>query len=116
MFIEDPKFGKIVDFDALRPQMYKVYNALHPDFDMLTSMFVGTELFDDEPNHMIAAGASMLAWMTIVAAGEEEIAEELKDKIFTLGWTEEEIGSDLLSASDHGPIVLRRDIVWNRVP
>lgn len=99
MFIEDPKFGKIVDFDDLRQQMRNVYDALHPDFDMLTSMRVGTEMFDDEPNYMIAAGASMLAWMTIVAAGEEEIAQDLKDKIFTLGWTEEAIGSDLLSAS-----------------
>lgn len=99
MFIEDSQFGKIVDFDQLRQQMRHVYNALHPDFDMLTSMRVGTEMFDDEPNYMIAAGASMLAWMTIVAAGEEELAEELKDKLLTLGWTEESIGSDLLSAS-----------------
>lgn len=99
MFIEDPKFGTIVDFDDLRQQMHRVYDSLLPDFDMLTSMLVGTEMFDDEPNHMIAAGASMLAWMTIVAAGETEIAEELKDKVFTLGWTEETIGSDLLSAT-----------------
>lgn len=99
MFINDPKFGNIVDFDELRGQMSNVYDSLLPDFDMLKSMQVGTEMFDDEPNHMIAAGASMLAWMTIVAAGEEEIATELKDKIFTLGWTEEAIGSDLLSAT-----------------
>jgi len=99
MFVNDSQFGKIVDFDALRGQMHNVYDSLLPDFDMLKSMQVGTEMFDDEPNYMIAAGASMLAWMTIVAAGEEEIAEELKDQIFTLGWTEEEIGSDLLSAS-----------------
>jgi len=99
MFVNDSQFGKIVDFDELRGQMRNVYDSLLPDFDMLKSMQVGTEMFDDEPNHMIAAGASMLAWMTIVAAGEEEIAEGLKDKIFTLGWTEEEIGSDLLSAS-----------------
>ena len=53
----------------------------------------------DDPSAMIAAGASMLAWMTIIAAGEDDIAEELKDSLFTLGWTEEEIGSDLLSAT-----------------
>jgi len=99
MFVNDPQFGQIVDFDDLRGQMRNVYNSLLPDFDMLKSMQVGTEMFGDEPNLMIAAGASMLAWMTIVAAGEEEIAEELKDKIFTLGWTEEAIGSDLLSAT-----------------
>ena len=99
MFIEDPKFGEIVDFEKLRQQIRHVYDSLLPDFDMLTSMYVGTELFKDEPNQMIAAGASMLAWMTIVAAGENELAEELKDKIFTLGWTEEAIGSDLLSAT-----------------
>lgn len=99
MFIEDPKFGEIVDFDKLRQQMRHVYDSLLPDFDMLQSMRVGTEMFDDDPNHMIAAGASMLAWMTIVAAGEEELAEQLKDNLFTLGWTEEEIGSDLLSAT-----------------
>jgi alkylation response protein AidB-like acyl-CoA dehydrogenase len=99
MFINDPQFGKIVDFDAVRSQVREVYDSLLPDFDMLKSMQVGTEIYGDEPNYMIAAGASMLAWMTIVAAGEDEIAEELKDQIFTLGWTEEEIGSDLLSAS-----------------
>ncbi|NJR72289.1 MAG: hypothetical protein HC782_04490 [Gammaproteobacteria bacterium] len=30
-------------------------------------------------------------------ASVQEIAEELKDSLFTLGWTEEAIGSDLLS-------------------
>ena len=99
MFIEDPKFGEIVDFDDLRQSMRHVYDSLMPDFDMLQSMQVGTQMFEDEPNHMIAAGASMLAWMTIVAAEEHEIAEELKDSVFTLGWTEEAIGSDLLSAT-----------------
>ena len=66
---------------------------------MHKSLQVGTELYGDDPSAMIAAGASMLAWMTIIAAGEDDIAEELKDSLFTLGWTEEEIGSDLLSAT-----------------
>ncbi len=98
MFVTDPDFGSIVDFDHLRGSIRHLYDALLPDFNMHKSLQVGTELYGDEPDLMIAAGASMLAWMTIIAAGEDEIAEELKDSLFTLGWTEEEIGSDLLSA------------------
>ena len=99
MFVNDPKFGRIVDFDQLRQSMRQLYDALLPDFNMPESMKVGTALFGGEPDLLIAAGASMLAWMTIIAAGEDDIAEELKDKLFTLGWTEEAIGSDLLSAT-----------------
>ena len=99
MFVNDPEFGDIVDFNQLRQMIHHIYDSLLPDFDMPKSMKVGVELFGDEPDLLIAAGASMLAWMTIVAAGEDEIAEELKDKLFTLGWTEEAIGSDLLSAT-----------------
>ncbi|MCY4070824.1 MAG: acyl-CoA/acyl-ACP dehydrogenase [Chloroflexi bacterium] len=98
MFINDSRFGDIVDFDKLRESIRHLYDALLPDFDMHKSLQVGTELYGDEPDLMIAAGASMLAWMTVIAAGEDEIAEGLKDSLFTLGWTEEEIGSDLLSA------------------
>ena len=98
MFVNDPQFGSIVDFDQLRQSMRHLYDAMLPDFDMPKSMAVGTQLFGDDPSTLIAAGASMLAWMTIIAAGEDRIAEDLKDKIFTLGWTEEAIGSDLLSA------------------
>lgn len=99
MFVNDSRFGDIVDFDKLRESIRHLYDALLPDFDMHKSLQVGTELYGDEPDLMIAAGASMLAWMTVIAAGEDEIAEDLKDSLFTLGWTEEEIGSDLLSAS-----------------
>ncbi len=99
MFVTDPDFGNIVDFEHLRGSIRHLYDALLPDFNMHKSLQVGTELYGDEPDLMIAAGASMLAWMTIIAAGEDDIAEELKDSLFTLGWTEEEIGSDLLSAS-----------------
>ena len=98
MFVNHPDFGDIVDFNHLRQSIRHLYDALLPDFNMHKSLQVGTELYGDEPDLMIAAGASMLAWMTIIAAGEDEIAEELKDSLFTLGWTEEEIGSDLLSA------------------
>ncbi len=97
MFIEHPEFGKIVDFDQLRRDMKPIYDAVHPDFNMLRSMQAGTEQFKDEPSHMIAAGASMLAYMLILAADEPDLAGELKNSIFTLGWTEEAIGSDLLS-------------------
>lgn len=99
MFVNDSRFGDIVDFVKLRESIRHLYDALLPDFDMHKSLQVGTELYGDEPDLMIAAGASMLAWMTVIAAGEDEIAEDLKDSLFTLGWTEEEIGSDLLSAS-----------------
>ena len=98
MFVDDSRFGAIVDFDKLRESIHHLYDALLPDFDMHKSLQVGAELYGDEPDLMIAAGASMLAWMTVIAAGEDEIAEDLKDSLFTLGWTEEEIGSDLLSA------------------
>lgn len=98
MFANDSRFGEIVDFDKLRESIRHLYDALLPDFDMHKSLQVGAALYGDEPDLMIAAGASMLAWMTVIAAGENEIAEDLKDSLFTLGWTEEEIGSDLLSA------------------
>lgn len=96
-FTDDPNFGRIVDFEALREPLRKAYDALSPEFNLLESLYVGTEQFEDEPSHFIAAGASMLAWMMLLAAEETELAEELKDSIFTLGWTEEHVGSDLLS-------------------
>lgn len=96
-FIDDPKFGKIVNFESIRPHLKNTYDLLLPEFSMLGCMQYGTKVFDDQPSLMIAAGASMLAWQMLLAADEHELAEELKDSIFTLGWTEEEIGSDLLS-------------------
>lgn len=96
-FIQDPQLGEIVDFEGIRPVLHATYDELLPDFKMLGAVQQGTKAFDDNPNLMIAAGASMLAWMMLLASEEYEIAEELKDSIFTLGWTEEAIGSDLLS-------------------
>lgn len=96
-FINDPKFGEIVNFEALREPLRGAYDQLLPEFKMLGAMHVGSASFHDEPSLMIASGASMLAWMMLIAAEELELAEELKDSIFTLGWTEEPIGSDLLS-------------------
>jgi len=96
-FINDPQFGEIVDFEYLRIPLRESYDAMHPDFDMLGAIQAGSRHFDDEPSQMIAGGASMLAWMMLPASDELEIAAELKDSIFTLGWTEEHCGSDLLS-------------------
>lgn len=95
--IQDPKFGEIVDFEVVRDALRIVYDMLLPDFNMLGGIKKGSDSFNEHPAYMIAAGASMLAWMMLLAADEHELAESLKDKIFTLGWTEEEIGSDLLS-------------------
>jgi alkylation response protein AidB-like acyl-CoA dehydrogenase len=95
--IQDPQFGEIVDFDFVRTSLRGIYDKLSPDFNMLGAINLGAELYDEHPSYLIAAGASMLAWMMLLASDEQEIAEELKDSLFTLGWTEEAIGSDLLS-------------------
>lgn len=96
-FVQDPQFGEIVDFEYLRIPLREAYDAMHPDFNMMEAINVGTRHFKDEPSQMIAGGASMLAWMMLPASDEPELAQELKDSIFTLGWTEEHTGSDLLS-------------------
>lgn len=96
-FVQHPKYGQTIDYDFLRASMKEVYDSLYPEFNMIASMQVGTRLFGDEPSYMIAAGASMLAWMMLLAAEEYELAEQHKDSIFTLGWTEEHCGTDLLS-------------------
>lgn len=97
MYIQDSVFGRIVNFDELRRRMRSVYDAITPNFNLLRTVETLSEHFDDDPNLMIAGGASMLAYMMIPAAGEYELAEELKGNLFTLGWTEEQTGSDLLS-------------------
>jgi alkylation response protein AidB-like acyl-CoA dehydrogenase len=95
--IQHPEFGEIVDFELVREVLGPVYDTLTPDFNMMSAIKKGADMLDDNPSYIIAAGASMLAWMMLLASDEEELANELKDKIFTLGWTEEAIGSDLLS-------------------
>ncbi|MFN8375694.1 MAG: acyl-CoA dehydrogenase family protein [Anaerolineae bacterium] len=97
MLIQDPNFGKIVDFDYIRRVMHQVYDRIFPEFNLLSAMRMSTELFDNEPSYLIAAGASLLAYQLLLAAEEYELAEKCKDGIFTLGWTEEHTGSDLLS-------------------
>ena len=97
--IQHPEFGEIVDFEVVREVLKPVYDTLSPNFNMMGAIKKGADMLDDNPSYIIAAGASMLAWMMLLASDENDIAEELKDKIFTLGWTEEPIGSDLLSMS-----------------
>lgn len=96
-FVNDPQFGEIVDFDYVRTIIEEVNSRLVPNFNMLGAIKHGADKLDEEPSNLIAAGASMLAWMMLLAADEPDIAEELKGQLFTLGWTEEAIGSDLLS-------------------
>lgn len=97
MRVKDERFGTIVDFDDIRRNMYKVYDYIYPDYNLLAATRVATEYAHDDPSISITMGASALAYSIMVAAEEYEFAEKLKDKIFTLGWTEEHCGSDLLS-------------------
>lgn len=97
--IQDPRFGEIVDFERVREVLHVTYDNLSPEFNMLGAIKIGSDMLDEDPSYIIASGASMLAWMMLLAADEQDLAEELKDSIFTLGWTEEAIGSDLLSMS-----------------
>lgn len=96
-YVKDPNFGEIVDFDFARKALRSSYDALYPDFDMLKSVEKGTELFEDNNAFMVTGGASLLAYSIILAADEHEMAEWAKDYLWTLGWTEEHAGSDLLS-------------------
>ncbi len=97
--IQHPEFGEIVDFELVRDVLGTVYDKLSPDFNMMGAIKTGADMLDNNPSYIIAAGASMLAWMMLLASDEHEIANDLKDQIFTLGWTEEPIGSDLLGMS-----------------
>jgi len=98
-FVNDPQFGQIVDFELIRSNMRKTYDCMHPKFNLLATAASGTPLYDDEPSYLIAGGASTLAYSMLLAAEEYEMAEELKPYLFTLGWTEESVGSDLLSVT-----------------
>lgn len=97
MYREDPEFGRIVDFDWLRTVHRKVADNFHPRFNMLGAVRTCIELTRTEPSVNIAIGASLLAYTLLLASDEDELAESLKDAIFTLAWTEEHCGSDLLS-------------------
>ncbi|MCE2472929.1 MAG: acyl-CoA/acyl-ACP dehydrogenase [Anaerolineae bacterium] len=95
--IQDPQFGDILDYQRLRDGMSSVLDHVYPTFNLMGSMLEATRLFRNDPNYMTACAASGLAYMMLVAAEEEELAAQLKGKIFTLGWTEEHTGTDLLS-------------------
>ncbi|MDE2855251.1 MAG: acyl-CoA/acyl-ACP dehydrogenase [Chloroflexota bacterium] len=95
--IKDPQFGDILDYDRLRAGMMDVLDNVYPSFNLMGSMLVATRHFKNNPSYMTACAASGLAYMMLVAAEEYELARELKGKIFTLSWTEEHTGTDLLS-------------------
>lgn len=97
--VQDETFGDIIDYDTLREGMWDVVDNVFPTFNLLGSMEKATELFQNNPNYMTACAASGLAYMMLVAAEEDELAAELKGKVFTLGWTEEQTGTDLLSVT-----------------
>ena len=95
--IKDAQFGDILDYQRLRDGMNSVLDHVYPTFNLMGSMLEATRLFHNNPNYMTACAASGLAYMMLVAAEEDELAAKLKGKIFTLGWTEEHTGTDLLS-------------------
>ena len=95
--IQDPQFGDIIDYQRLRDGMSRVLDHVYPTFNLMGSMLEATRLFHNNPNYMTACAASGLAYMMLVAAEEDELAAQLKGQIFTLGWTEEHTGTDLLS-------------------
>ena len=95
--VKDTQFGDILDFQRLRDGMMDVLDNVYPTFNLMGSMLEATRHFNNNPNYMTACAASGLAYMMLVAAEEYELAAKLKGKIFTLSWTEEHTGTDLLS-------------------
>ncbi len=95
--VKDAQFGNILDYQRLRDGMMDVLDNVYPKFNLMGSMLEATRHFRNNPSYMTACAASGLAYMMLVAAEEYELAAQLKGKIFTLGWTEEHTGTDLLS-------------------
>ena len=95
--VADPQFGDILDYERLREGMMDVLDNVYPTFNLMGSMLAATRHFQNDPSYMTACAASGLAYMMLVAAEEYELAARLKGKIFTLAWTEEHTGTDLLS-------------------
>ena len=95
--VKDPTFGDIIDYQRLRDGMMDVLDHVFPTFNLMGSMLEATRLFGNNPSYMTACAASGLAYMMLVAAEEDELAARLKGEIFTLAWTEEHTGTDLLS-------------------
>lgn len=96
-YVKDPQFGQIINYQTLSDGMWDVIDNVYPNFNLLGSMEMATKKFNNDPSYMTACAASGLAYMMLVAAEEFELAAELKGKVFTLGWTEEHSGTDLLS-------------------
>ena len=95
--IQDTQFGDILDYQRLREGMMDVLDCVYPTFNLMGSMLAASRHFNNDPAYMTACAASGLAYMMLVAAEEYELAAELKGQIFTLAWTEEHTGTDLLS-------------------
>ncbi len=95
--VKDAQFGDIIDYQRLRAGMMDVLDNVYPRFNLMGSMLEATRHFHNNPSYMTACAASGLAYMMLVAAEEYELAAQLKGEIFTLGWTEEHTGTDLLS-------------------
>ena len=95
--VKDSQFGDIIDYQRLRDGMMDVLDNVFPTFNLMGSMLEATRHFKNHPGYMTACAASGLAYMMLVAAEEEALAAELKGQIFTLSWTEEHTGTDLLS-------------------
>ncbi len=95
--VRDAHFGDILDYQRLRAGMMDVLDNVYPRFNLMGSMLEATRHFRNNPSYMTACAASGLAYMMLVAAEEYELAAKLKGKIFTLSWTEEHTGTDLLS-------------------
>ncbi|GAB1420834.1 hypothetical protein MASR2M15_09580 [Anaerolineales bacterium] len=96
-YVQDPQFGEIIDYSYLKNEIKGVIDQLTPEYNLLGSLYAATENFQDDPNYMTATAASGLAYTMLLAAEETELAEKHKYDIFTLGWTEEHCGTDLLS-------------------
>jgi alkylation response protein AidB-like acyl-CoA dehydrogenase len=97
LYIQDEQFGRIVDYEYIRRRMHEVYDYAYPTYNMLAAAHAAEEISQRDPNLFITVGASALAYSILLAAEEFELAASLKHCIFTLGWTEEHSGSDLLS-------------------
>ncbi|MGB1286204.1 MAG: acyl-CoA dehydrogenase family protein [Aggregatilineales bacterium] len=96
-FINHPEWGEILNFDHLRANMPDSYDSVYPDFNVLAALHVGSRTYGTDPSGLVAGGASLIGFMMMLAAGEEELAQRVKESVFSLGWTEEHTGSDLLS-------------------
>lgn len=99
--VQDPQFGEIIDYEHLRECLVPTYERLFPGWDMLGAIRIGHDMMDEHPGYLVAGGASILAWSQLLAAEEYELAEETMGQLFTLGWTEEHTGTDLLSMKTH---------------